>query len=528
MKRFSAFLGFAALIFISFGVISAGLISHEFYSLIHFVLGTICVVLFIAGGGIHAISTAAIRRTAGFGTGATVYSVVFLGLLVLINVVVQRHDFLHYDSTEQKVYTLSPQTVSLLNRLDKPVLARAFYIGGKVDPGVKELLDRFARQSSKFSWKVVDPEKLPQLVAELGITDQGTLHFAYDEENTKRIGKISGTIGEQEIINAMLKLTRGGSKTIYTLQGHGERDLTDEHPPGFLFLKDAIEGESLTLKPLAIRAGEGIPKDASAVLILTPQKNLAPFETEAIRNYLAGGGNGLFLLDPKTTDDIQKLVKPLGIEVGNDIIVDEFVRLFAGPGLGVQPIVRSYANHSITKGFDQDTLFSTVSSVRAGKEIPTGGSVTELAFTSDKSWAETDLVRIFADEPRAVLEDSDIKGPVSIAAAFEGPVSPAAPPQGETAAAVEKVKSVSRVVVIGDSDFVANVNIKQSFNQDFVLNCLNWVIGESEAVTIRARTLRQSLRGLTNDQVGLMFLSGAIILPELILLLGLGVWWRRR
>lgn len=135
--------------------------------------------------------------------------------------------------------------------------------------------------------------------------------------------------------------------------------------------------------------------------------------------------------------------------------------------------------------------------------------------SSDNSWAESNIDLIFGDEPQAAFEKGDIKGPVPLAAAFEGEV-------------VKNSGKMSRVVVFGDADFVANVNIRQLFNRDFFLNALNWVIGETHGVSIRPRTLKQSMTAITTEQFATVFVLTAILLPELVLLGGLSVWWLRK
>jgi ABC-type uncharacterized transport system involved in gliding motility auxiliary subunit len=84
------------------------------------------------------------------------------------------------------------------------------------------------------------------------------------------------------------------------------------------------------------------------------------------------------------------------------------------------------------------------------------------------------------------------------------------------------------VIVIGDSDFVANVNIRSLFNSDFFLGLLNWSLGEDGGVTISSRGLRQSRNVLTDEQFGMIFVLSGIIFPELLLVMGLGVWWSRK
>jgi len=523
MTKLTKFFGIAGLVLIGFGIAAETVIVEDFYILVpaQLIIGTLMLFWFLFRGGLQFVGSAAVKRATGFGVGASVYTALFVGILALVNYIAYRNEFLHFDSTEEKIYTLAPQTVKILNNLDKPLTIRAFYIGGTADPAVSELLERLKKQSDKISVSVIDPEKQPTLIEQLGVREAGTLHFELQTDGGKRETKLSREISEEMVVNAILKLTRGAAKTVYFLQGHGEPDFEETTQAGFSFLKDAIRGENLTFKALQLNESGKVPDDAAAVLIVAPRVKLLEAEFAAIDSYLAGGGNALLMFEAKTTDDVRKLAASYGIEVGEDIIVDQVMRMFAGPSLGVQPMISEYGNHPITEELlksQKGTVYSTASSVRKSGSNDESVVVTELAFTSAESWAEKNLSLIYGDSPEAALETDDIRGPVSLAAASEKEIS--------TAGAESPKKS--RVVVIGDRDFAANVNIDQLFNRDFILNSLNWVVGEQESISIRAGTMRRSLQGLTAEQFNKVFLLTVIVLPEVLLLLGFAVWMSRK
>jgi ABC-type uncharacterized transport system involved in gliding motility auxiliary subunit len=65
-------------------------------------------------------------------------------------------------------------------------------------------------------------------------------------------------------------------------------------------------------------------------------------------------------------------------------------------------------------------------------------------------------------------------------------------------------------------------------HRDFILNTVNWMVGESGGVTIRPRSIRKpELTPITSDTY-LNILSASFIIPEIIFILGLLIWWRRR
>jgi len=527
MHRTIQLIGIFGIVLFVFGMISfvAARGESSLWTETHLMIGGFLSLAFLFRGGFSLISGVALRRAAGYGAGVTIYSGLCIGLLAVVNYFFYRFDPFYFDSTEQSVYTLAPQTQKVLNGLTEPVLIRAFYLGGKVDDKVAQLLGRIQRASKKVTWTAVDPEKSPRLVEELGISEKGTLHFSVNEPGSQRATKIVRTIGEQEVVNALLKLTRGGEKQVYWVYGHGEANLEDNKDAGYLFLREAIEGENLKVTQLILAGKDKVPDDAAALLMIAPRRALLESEHRIIREYIDRGGNALFLHEPRTVDDIARIVKPLGVEIGQDMVLDQVVRLFQGPSVGLQPVVSDYGKHPVVDGFGQSTVFATMASVRKGTPDPggkPGAIVTELAFTSKNSWAEKKIELVFSDNPIATFEPDDIKGPVSVAAAYQLTAPQAAGVQ------VAPPPENGRVLVIGDADFVANVNIRQLFNRDFFLNALNWVVGEAERVSVRPATMRKSVKSVSAEQYQSLFLFTAILLPELLCLWGLTVWWMRR
>jgi len=528
MARIIKLIGIVGLIFLVFGLVLWGLFSQEksadlyYVTELHVVIGAVCTLLFLFCGGIKLIGAAAARRAAGLGAGVVIYSALFLLVIGLANYLVYRKDPLYYDSTQEKVYTLAPQTKAVLARLAAPVMVRAFYVGAEVDKSVEDLLNRLARTSDNIRWQAVDPEKNPALTEKLGINEKGTLHFSLLDDSAGKEVKIIRHIDEQEIVNALLKLIRGAEKTVYYIAGHGEPELDEgKTNTGALFLKEAVQGENLRMRKLMLAESPSVPDDAAAILVVAAERSLLARERQAITDYLSRGGSAVFLNQPHSASGIAEIVAPLGIKVGNDVIIEKSVQVFQGPSYDAQSIVSSYGHHEITKDFKKSTIFPTATSVRKSDEVPGGCTVVELALSGKESWAEQKVELVFSQEPQAAQDEEDIAGPVPIAAALD---CLAARPDAKSGSGA---KPAGRVVVIGDADFVNNANIRQLFNRDFFLNILNWTIGEEEGVTIRAKSLRRSVKVLTNRQISLIFLVAGVLIPELVTLAGFVVWWAR-
>jgi ABC-2 type transport system permease protein len=199
------------------------------------------------------------------------------------------------------------------------------------------------------------------------------------------------------------------------------------------------------------------------------------------------------------------------------VVVDQVVRLFQGPALGLAPLVETYdPHHEITRGFKQRTIFPMTRSVEADGEEKPGLTWAELVKTSPSSWAETDLNGLF-DRHEATLDESDQKGPVSIAVAVEANL--------KEMGLAEAGKT--RLVVFGSVEFADNRNFDTFFNRDLLMNTVGWLVGESDLVSIRPKALRASRVLFSREEGTIIFYLSVLILPELLLIAGLAVWWRR-
>ena len=205
-----------------------------------------------------------------------------------------------------------------------------------------------------------------------------------------------------------------------------------------------------------------------------------------------------------------------GIQVGNDVVVDQVLRLFQGPALGVEPIADKYGRHPITEGFAQRTIYPFTRSVDVAADKKAGIEATSIVKTSVSSWAESDLDALFNKGQATLDSKTDRKGPISIAVA------------ATVTAKLGDKDVASRLVVFGSDEFVDNKFLSNFYNRDLMLNAVNWAVGEDKQISIRARSVRASRVQLTSDQVSLIFYLSVLIVPELLLLLGISVWSHRR
>jgi ABC-type uncharacterized transport system involved in gliding motility auxiliary subunit len=131
---------------------------------------------------------------------------------------------------------------------------------------------------------------------------------------------------------------------------------------------------------------------------------------------------------------------------------------------------------------------------------------------------------------RDVEKGGDKAGPVSLAAAVSAPAESGTPAPTPTAGAKpeDTPKPETRIVVFGDSDFVANQWLGIPGNRDLFLNSVNWLAQQENMIAIRPRDPEDRRLTLTRDQQSRIFWLTVLIIPGLILLAGVQTWWRRR
>src|SRR5262249_43221559 len=240
-------------------------------------------------------------------------------------------------------------------------------------------------------------------------------------------------------------------KTIYFIEGHGEKSIASMERTGYSNVKANLEKENYVVKTVNLASEGKVPEDASALIMPGPTSEPFQNELDLIDGYLNKGGSAAILLDPPPAASLNDLMKKWSIDVGNNFVVDAsgVGRLFgAGPSI---PLVTNYGRHKITERFNVMTFFPLVRSVSPAKTPVSGINVETLLSTNDRSWAETDM----KSNQASFDEKTDIKGPVSIAVVATKDLAD---------------NKKARLVVYGDSDFASNQAFGLQGNGNLFLN----------------------------------------------------------
>lgn len=510
MRSGARILGLLGLVLLFFGSLSfLGYGVLESYAVLHLVLGGAMVLGWLAAslGDLGEMLRA--RRTRK-GANLVASSLLGIALLVMLNVLALRSSE-RFDLTEEGVFSLSPQAQKILDRADSSIHLTAYLEGGR-EPGIETLLESFAAGSTRVVTEVVDPELAPERTERDGITNYGTVRVSHGEQAANVLEP-----SEETLTNAIIRVTRAGQPQACFVTGDGEPSIDDSTTAqGYAEAAAALRNENFEVTSVALLQSGEVPEECTVLVVAGPQRPLSPASIAAISAWLDAGGSSLFLLPPRSGDELSPLLADWGVRAGDDIVVDEVIRLFEGPTLGLNPIVESYGAHPITLEMRERTVFPFTRSIRPASPQDGITSAT-LASTSASSWAESDLDAVLR-ESRAELDpaDRDEAGPVSVAAAVYADLESLGRGVGTT-----------RLVAIGSADFADNRNLGQLWNRDLFLNAVAWLAAEDDLVSIRSRSLRVSRVRFTEDEATTIFYLSVLVLPEFVLLLGLAVWWRR-
>jgi ABC-type uncharacterized transport system involved in gliding motility auxiliary subunit len=506
-------------------IIAAAVISYSVRS-IWSTYQTIAVIL----GGVLVVASLAVktdeirsglgRRSSRFGINSAVSVLFLLGILVFVNYLGAQH-VKRVDTTSEKIYSLSDQSASVAQQVKQDLKIKAFYPGGDYAPA-KDLFELYKAKNNKISFEFIDPDRQPQVAQQYNVTQYGESQNPMSGESlrygttildmagkTERIEKQSEALREEDVTNALMKIVKGEKKTVYFVQGHGEKSIDDTEKNGYSTAKAGLEKDNYTIKTLNLVQENKVPDDASVLVMDGPTSEPFPNELELIDGFLNKGGSVAIFLDPPPAASLSDFMKKWSIDVGNNIVVDAsgVGRLFgAGPSI---PLVTKYSRHKITERFNVMTFFPLVRSITAAKEPASGVTVSSLFESNERSWGETDT----KSNEVSFDEKKDLKGPVSLAVVA-------------TKDLPENKKG--RLVVFGDSDFASNSAFGLQGNGNLFLNTVSWLAQDESFISIRTKNPDDRRLTLTEAQGRLVSYVTLLFLPVGVLAAGISVWMKRR
>lgn len=450
-------------------------------------------------------------RSTQYGVNTLVTVVVFAGILGLINYVGARHHK-RVDLTTNKQFSLSEQTTKILKDLQADI--ELIYFDQQESRDARDLIHEYLQRSSHLKYRFVDPQRNLEEAKQFGVKTIPTIVVLAAQNPNQRQLVHSPT--EEDLTNALVKITRQKQRVIYFTEGHGEAPLTGNEAGGFSRAKQGLENQGYEVKTLNLVQSKTVPDDCSVLVIAGPKFAFLQPEVDAVDHYVDAGGKLFLMIDPEVDSGFEKKFAKWKIQVDEDAAVDASgIGQILGLGPAA-PIVVDYENQPIVKEFGRTmTIFPLARSVRvAGTK--SDYSASSLLKTSANSWGEIDL----KERPLRYDKGKDIEGPLSLAVVSTCPVTP---PQGQSALSKE-----SRVEVVGNSRYAANEFFRLQRNGDLFLNSVSWLAEDEDLVSIRPRQAESRQVELSASTARLLSWFMIIVMPGVALLSGAMVWARRR
>lgn len=434
---------------------------------------------------------------------------IFYGLLIAVIIIAARLSLATntaFDWTANQRHSLSEQTISLLEAIEQPIQIKAFVSpGNDYASALQQLLDRYQRYTSQLQVEVIDPARAPQQVKAFNIQQQGEMLVLRDNQ-TERVQDLS----EQSFTNALLRVSRSITPNVVFLTGHGERSPESEANFGISLWAQALREQGFAIEKVNLASSGEIPESADLLVIASPEQSWLPGEITQLQQYLAAGGNLLWLSEPDRHAHLSELASSLDLQWLPGTVIDPNASL-----LGIDDpsfaLISDFANHSLTRDLPSIVLMPATAALLSTDSESTNWQTTELLHTQTETWAE--LSELSASEIDYNSE-LDITGPLTVALALERS-------QPESAAS-------QRVVVIGDGDFLSNQYLGNGANQTLATGMINWLTAQDDRLNIAIKPTADNQLELSFSETLSIAIGFLFVLPAMLLGSGLMLWWFRR
>ena len=498
------------------------------------------------------VLTAFLSRTGRYGANTLILVGAFTGIIIVTNVISFENNS-RMDVTATNQFSLGTRTKDVLSNLSEDVRATAFYKDEK-DTDTPDLavrrnkvlntLEEFDSRSSKFTYRVVDPDLKPEIVGKFfgarpaGFVTEIVVVEGMDsgQFDVLQPTDASYTELEQDLVTSTLVATGSEKKVIYFLSGHGERDINGPLSDGYAAVRSGLEGDNYRVEELFWEPADlevEVPLDAALLVIAGPTSSLPEPHETALDQFLEGlqqdgtprreHGRMIFMAEPDTPISFRNFFADWGLLISSGYIrdIDSSV-----PGLPQTISLRSFNPEApleitLPKGERLQNVFMP-GATAIGLLQDDLRSGLPIAATSSNSYLidEPDRVEPITDGS----SESDQVGPFVPAVRLQSigqvgaPVPTSQPDPSE----------ISDLIMFGDSDFLSNSSYNQGGGSDLFLNSANFLVGDYSLVSIRPKQFSFREFNLDANEYDFVRFSSWLFLPGIMAMMASLVWWIRR
>ena len=457
------------------------------------------------------------------GSYSLALTAIVLALLIVVNILVSAlpTSLTRYDMSATKLYSITSNTKAVVNALTEDVTIYWIVQSGQEDAVIENLLDKYESLSDHITVVKRNPDVYPtfaeqytdeevqnnSLVVECGDRSR---YIGYDDIYLQEADLYSYSYntsfdGEGAITSAIDYVVNEDQPRVYVLEGHGETEL----PTTF---SDQVERDNMELETLSLLTADEVPEDADCVLIYGPSSDISTEEQAMLSDYVSGGGKLLVMAGPTEEDGalatLYGLIEPYGITVTDGIVVegDREHYAFQAPFA----LLPDMAESGITDSLIEENYYPILA-LSQGLTVDTsaasGATVTELLTTSDAAFSKLAGYDMSTYEK----EDGDIDGPFTLGVQID-------------------LDSGGQIVWFSSSSFLDDMYNAYSSgaNVNLAMNALSSLIGESEAMAIRSKSLNYNYLTISDSASSLLKVVMIGVFPLLYLGIGIGVVLKRK
>ncbi len=455
------------------------------------------------------------------GAYSLIISLVVLALVVVANLFAGTlpASLTKLDISSSQLYSVTSNTKVVVNALEEDVTIYWIVQSGQEDEILENLLAKYESLSSHIAVVKKNPDVFPtfaeqytdetlqnnSLVVEAG---ERYRYVGYDDIYLQESDMYSYTYttsfdGEGAITSAIDYVVSKDLPQLYVLEGHGEWEL----PATFA---DQVEKENMEINTLSLLTVEGVPEEADCLLIYSPESDISEDEKTKLADFVAGGGKLFVMAGPTEEDSLTNLYSLLadyGVEKTEGIVVEEDQNYsFYGYPYILLPQMNS---HAITDSLIAANYYALLP-LASGLSI-TGSSgtaiVTELLSTSDSAFSKAAGFALETYEK----EEGDTDGPFALAVDIED-------------------ESGGEILWFASSDFLQDYYnaYASGANVDLAMNALSHLVGETEAVAIRSKSLNYNYLTISSSAASTLKILMIGVFPLTYLAVGVVVLVQRR
>jgi gliding-associated putative ABC transporter substrate-binding component GldG len=488
-----------------------------------------------------------------------------LGILVVLNFISIRL-FGRLDLTSQGVYTLSDASKKLVGSLDDRVTVKAYFSEDLPAPynnnrrSVLDILNDYkAYSKGNLQYEFINPqgEKGEQDAQQQGISPvqvqvvnedklevkRGYLGLVLLYEDKKEVLPVVQNLSslEYDISSALKRLTSKAKKKIGYTTGHGESEIST--------MRQAYQAEAqqYDLTPVDLSKGEPVPSDISALLIIAPQNRFQDSAQYQIDQYIMRGGKVAFLLNRVNANLQMRMGQPVdlglddmlqqyGVRLNPDLIRDaqcaniSVMQQQGGFTFQSQvpfpyiPVASNFnKNNPIVKDL-QGVILNFVSSLDTSGAASKGLRSEVLIRSSKHSGRQTGMFMIdpFQRYTMADLAEDGIPLGAIVEGSFKSYFV------GRQPAAAVTASPETRIIVVGDGDFMKDEMLGNRGNLTFFANIIDYLADDAGLITIRSKNVATPpLDQVSDGTKRVLKYTNLLGPPVLIVAYGLFRWRRR-